>query len=123
MSYPGPHAVAVLLIAVTAFYLYTRPAIRMELVALLVLVALVLTFYLFPLHEGSVRISDIDVLSGFGHPVLIAILCLMILGQGLLVTGALEPVVRLLSRLWKWSPSAGLAADTSICRSGERIHQ
>lgn len=80
----------------------------MELVALLLLVALVLTFHLFPLQDDTVRLSDIDVLSGFGHPALIAILCLMILGRGLLITGSLEPVVRLLTRLWKWSPSLGL---------------
>jgi di/tricarboxylate transporter len=98
----------VLLIAVVAFYLYTRPKIRMELVAMLLLVALVVTFYLFPLNKGSIQISDVDVLSGFGHPVLIAILSLMILGRGMLMTGALEPVVRLLTRLWKWSPAAGL---------------
>ncbi len=93
MTIPGPHAIVVLVIALVAFYLYTRPRIRMELVALLLLVALVLTFYLFPLHEGQIHISDVDVLSGFGHPVLIAILCLMILGRGMLMTGALEPVV------------------------------
>jgi di/tricarboxylate transporter len=108
MTIPGPHAIAVLLIAVVAFYLYTRPRIRMELVAMLLLVALVVVFYLFPLDKGSIRISDVDVLSGFGHPVLIAILCLMILGRGMLMTGALEPVVRMLTRLWKWSPAAGL---------------
>ncbi|MBP6770386.1 MAG: hypothetical protein KA171_21605, partial [Reyranella sp.] len=108
MPVPQPHAIAVLVIAVVAFYLYTRPKIRMELVAMLLLVALVVTFHLFPLHDGSVHISDVNVLSGFGHPVLIAILCLMILGRGMLMTGALEPVVRLLTRLWKWSPSAGL---------------
>ena len=108
MTIPGPHAIVVLVIALVAFYLYTRPRIRMELVALLLLVALVLTFYLFPLHEGQIHISDVDVLSGFGHPVLIAILCLMILGRGMLMTGALEPVVRLLTRLWKWSASIGL---------------
>lgn len=105
---PSAHAIAVLIVALVAFYLYTRPTIRMELVALLLLVALVLIFYLFPLHQGAVRISDVDVLSGFGHPVLIAILCLMILGRGMLMTGALEPVVRLLTRLWKWSPTLGL---------------
>lgn len=108
MSLPGPHAIVVLLTAVGAFYLYSRPTIRMELVALLLLAALVVTFHLFPLDKGSVRISDVDVLSGFGHPVLIAILCLMILGRGILMTGALEPVVQVLTRLWKWSPSAGL---------------
>ncbi len=105
---PGPHAIVVMAIAATAFFLYTRPKLRMELVALLLLAALVLTFYLFPFDTGSVRISDIDVLSGFGHPVLIAILSLMIIGRGLLLTGALEPVVRWLSRLWKWSPTLGL---------------
>lgn len=108
MSIPGPHAVVVLVIAIVAFYLYTRPKIRMELVAMLLLVALVVTFYLFPLNKGSIQISDVDVLSGFGHPVLIAILCLMILGRGMLMTGALEPVVRQLTRIWKWSPAAGL---------------
>ena len=72
----------------------------------------------------AVRLSDIDVLSGFGHPVLIAILCLMILGRGLLMTGALEPVVRLLTRLWKWSPRLGLlltlvfgVGASAFCRS------
>lgn len=105
---PGPHAIAVLVIAAAAFYGYTRPRVRMELVALLLLVALVLTFHLFPLRREAIRISDVDVLSGFGHPVLIAILCLMILGRGLLMTGALEPVVRILTRLWKWAPSIGL---------------
>jgi hypothetical protein len=99
---PGPHAIVVMVLAAIAFYLYTRPKVRMELVALMLLVSLVLTFYLFPYNKGSVRISDIDVLSGFGHPVLIAILSLMVLGRGMLMTGALEPVVRVLTRLWKW---------------------
>jgi len=108
MQLPGLHAIAVLVVALVAFYLYTRPKLRMELVALLLLLALVLIFYLFPLNDGSTRISDVDVLSGFGHPVLIAILCLMILGRGMLMTGALEPVVRLLTRLWKFSSYLGL---------------
>ena len=105
---PSLHAIAVLLIALTAFYLYTRPWIRMELVSLLLLIALVLLFHFYPLADGAVHIDDASILSGFGHPALIAILCLMILGRGLLVTGALEPAVRVLTRLWKWSPSLGL---------------
>lgn len=108
MQFPSLHGIAVLVVALVAFYLYTRPKIRMELTALLLLLALVLIFYLFPLNEGSNPISDVDVLSGFGHPVLIAILCLMILGRGMLMTGALEPVVRLLTRLWRFSPHLGL---------------
>jgi len=112
---PGPHAIVVLAIACIAFYLYTRPKVRMELVALVLLVSLVLTFYLFPYNQGSVRISDVDVLSGFGHPVLIAILSLMILGRGMLMTGALEPLVRVLTRLWKWSATLGLLLTLVFC--------
>ena len=108
MNLPNSHAVAVLVISLVAFYLYTRPRIRMEMVALLLLAALALLFHLFPFHAGSRRIDEADIFSGFGHPVLIAILCLMILGRGLLMTGALEPVVRVLTRLWKWSPKTGL---------------
>lgn len=105
---PSLHAIAVMLIALTAFYLYTRPWIRMELVSLLLLLALVLLFHFYPLASSRVSIDDASILSGFGHPVLIAILSLMILGRGLLVTGALEPAIRVLTRLWKWSAAAGL---------------
>jgi di/tricarboxylate transporter len=96
------------MIAVTAFYLYTRPKIKMEMVALLLLLALALLFHFFPLDHHGLHIGNAEILSGFGHPVLIAILSLMILGRGLLMTGALEPLVRALTRLWKRSPAAGL---------------
>jgi di/tricarboxylate transporter len=108
MSLPSPHAIVVLSIAVMAFYLYSRPRMRMEMVALLMLLALALLFHFFPLEGQVNRITDADVLSGFGHPALIAILCLMILGRGLLVTGALEPLVRILTRIWRRSASLGL---------------
>ena len=108
MHLPNAHATAVLVVAFAAFYFYTRPKVRMEMVALLLLVALALIFHLFPFDRGPRHIGDAEVLSGFGHPVLIAILCLMIMGRGLLVTGALEPVIRLLARMWKWSPYLGL---------------
>lgn len=105
---PSPHAIAVIVIAITAFYLYTRSKLAMELVALLLLVALLVVFFVFPYQQGGERFDDTNILSGFGHPVLIAILCLMILGRGLLMTGALEPAVRVLTRLWQWSPQMGL---------------
>ena len=53
-----------MLVALTAFYLYTRPKIHMELTALLLLLALVLIFYFFPLGDGATRINDVEVLSG-----------------------------------------------------------
>ena len=45
---PSPHAVLLLVVTIAAFYLYTRPWIRLELVSLLLLVTLLLIFYVFP---------------------------------------------------------------------------
>ncbi len=45
---------------------------------------------------------------GFGHEALVAVCALMIAGQGVVRTGALEPVGRGLARLWKISPGASL---------------
>jgi len=105
---PEPHAIAVLLVTVTVFFLYTRSWIRMELVSLLLLLALLLIFYIVPYDTERARITDVDVLHTFGHPALVAICSLMVLGRGLTVTGALEPAVHLLARLWIWNRHLGM---------------
>lgn len=105
---PDLHALAVMIVAAGAFFLYTRSWIRMELVSLLLLGALVLLFHRFPLGEGGRGLTDTQLLQSFGHPALFAICCLMILGRGLTITGALEPLVRLLGRAFGWSRTLGL---------------
>ncbi len=105
---PNLHAIAVLVVTVMAFYLYTRSWIRMELVSLLLLVALLLIFYVSPFASGTDRITETQVLQAFGHPALVAICSLMILGHGLTMTGALEPAVRVLARIWGLSRWLGL---------------
>lgn len=105
---PNPHAIAVLIVTVAVFYLYTRPWIRMELVSLLLLVALLLIFYVFPFVSDAARITETEVLQAFGHPALVAICSLMILGRGLTMTGALEPAVRMLARVWGLNRWLGL---------------
>jgi di/tricarboxylate transporter len=105
---PGYHAVAVMVITIAVFYLYTRPWIRMEAVSLLLLTSLLVTFHLFPFNGQDRRLSDAEILQAFGHPALVAICSLMILGRGLTMTGAMEPAVRMLSRIWTWNPSLGL---------------
>ena len=105
---PNPHAIAVLLVTVASFYLYTRRWVQMEMVSLLLLAALLSIFYLFPYASPGKRITETEVLLAFGHPALVAICSLMVLGRGLAMTGALEPVVRLLGRVWATSASLGL---------------
>ena len=102
------HAIAVLCIMATAFFLYTRSWIRIELVSLAMLATLMALFHVFPFSGVNGKLNDVDIIGAFGHPALIAIAALMILGRGLTLTGALEPMVRLLARLWKFSASLGL---------------
>ncbi len=52
---------------------------------------------------------------GFGHPALVAICCLMILGRGLVMTGALEPAARVLGRLWQFSHVLGMLCTLLVC--------
>ncbi len=105
---PNLHAIAVIVVTVAVFFLYTRSWIRMELVSLLLLVALLLIFYVFPFASDAGRITETEVLQAFGHPALVAICSLMILGKGLTATGALEPAVRFLARIWRLNRWVGL---------------
>ena len=105
---PNLHAIAVMIVTVGVFYLYTRPWIRMELVSLLLLASLLSIFYLFPFVSSATTITETQVLQAFGHPALVAICSLMILGRGLTLTGALEPVVRVLARVWSLNRWLGL---------------
>jgi len=111
---PGAHTILLIVVTIAAFYLYTRPWIRIELVSLLLLVTLLLIFYLFPYDGPGTRLTEIEIFQSFGHPALIAICSLMILVRGLTTTGAMEPVVRLLSRLWKLNRGLGFLCTLAI---------
>ncbi len=103
----SPHAILLLVVTLIAFYLYTRPWIRLELVSLLLLVTLLLIFYVFPYDGLDAQLTEVEIFQAFGHPALIAICSLMILARGLTLTGAMEPVVRLLARVWQFNRWVG----------------
>ncbi|MFQ5546207.1 MAG: SLC13 family permease, partial [Acidiferrobacterales bacterium] len=107
-SLPDAHAIAVLALMVTALYLFTRERIPMESSSLIVLAALAVGFELFPYEVNGKALHAVDFFTGFGHEALIAVCALMIAGQGIVRTGALEPVGRYLARLWKFSPALSL---------------
>ena len=111
MSLPPPpnaHALAVLCLTVIALILFTREKIPLESSSLLVLTALAAGFELFPFRAGGSTLHAVDFFQGFGHEALVAVCSLMIAGQGIVRTGALEPVGRALARIWKVSPGLSL---------------
>lgn len=105
---PNLHALAVMLMTVGALYLFTRESISLQSSSLLVLVVLAVTFELFPYEHDGLYLRGIDFFHGFGHEGLVAVTGLMIAGQALVRTGALEPVGRWLARLWRLHPSFSL---------------
>lgn len=105
---PNAHALAVMSLTVLALILFTREKLPLESSSLMVLIGLTLGFELFPFQgEGGV-LHAVDFFHGFGHEALVAVCALMIAGQGLVRTGALEPVGRALARFWKVNPSLSM---------------
>jgi len=115
---PGPHAIAVLALTFIALILFTREKILLQTSALIVLCLLVLGFSVFPYYQtvegGQQLFKAVDFFQGFGHEALISVCALMIIGTGLVKTGALEPIGHVLSRMWKRSPSISLLSTLLI---------
>ncbi len=108
LGLPNPHALAVMALIILALILFARDNIPLQTTSLLVLVALTVGFTLFPFERDGQILQASDFFLGFGHKALIAVCGLMIVGQGLIRTGALEPVGRLLARLWRRGPAISL---------------
>ncbi|MBC8440191.1 MAG: SLC13 family permease [Deltaproteobacteria bacterium] len=104
-SPPNGHAIAILILTVLALILFTRERIPLETSSLLVLVGIAVGFELFPFSMSGGTLHAVDFFHGFGHEALVAVCALMIAGQGIVRTGALEPVGRTMARMWKVSPA------------------
>lgn len=105
---PDPHAIAVMLLTLVALGLFMRDTIPLETSSLAVLAALAIGFELFPYESGGRVLHATEFFHGFGHEALVAVCALMIVGQGLVRTGALEPLGRILARLWRIGPTVAL---------------
>lgn len=105
---PNAHALAVMLLTAVALILFTREKIPLESSSFLILIALAVGFELFPFQKDGSVLHAVDFFHGFGHEALVAVCALMIAGQGIVRTGALEPVGRALARIWKVNPSISL---------------
>ena len=105
---PDGHAIAVLALTLVALVLFTRDRIPLESSSFFILLCLIVGFELFPYHGADGVIHAVDFFSGFGHEALVAVCALMIAGQGIVRTGALDPAGRVMARLWKASPTVSL---------------
>jgi di/tricarboxylate transporter len=107
---PDPHAIAAMALTIFALFLFTRDRIPLELTSLALIAVLAVGFALFP-YKG---VEPSDFFAGFGHEALIAVCALMVLGQGLVLTGALEPIGRFLGRIWGRAPFLSFLATLAV---------
>jgi len=105
---PNHHALAVLIFTVFALFLFRSERISLQSSCLFVLIALAVGFELFPYNASHGALRAVDLFSGFGHEALVSVCALMMASQGLVRTGALEPVGRGLAKIWRISPVLSL---------------
>jgi di/tricarboxylate transporter len=105
---PPPHAAAAILLTFLMFYGFISGRARVEIISLLTISAIALGLYFFPLPNQNPTDGLKLAFDGFGHYALITICSLMIMGRGLVTTGALEPAARALTKVWRVNRELGL---------------
>lgn len=91
-----------------AVVLFATEWVRLEITSLGIIAALLMVFHLFPVAgDNDANLLDAStLLSGFANPALITILALLVIGQGLQQTGALDGLMQLLSASKRSAPRA-----------------
>ena len=111
---PSYHALAAMLVTLAMFVAFARGRISVEIVSLLTIAVIAVGLYFFPL-PGTEPTEGLELaFAGFGHYALITICALMIMGRGLVVTGALDPAAKLLERIFKFNQQVGLLLSLII---------
>jgi di/tricarboxylate transporter len=101
---PDIHALAVILMTGVTLYLFAREQIPLETTGFLVLVTLVVGFYIFE-YPG---VEPEHFLLSFGNEALVTICALLVVGKGLEVTGALQPLANIMAAGWQDRPKLAL---------------
>lgn len=117
IGWPTPHGAAAIALAIAMFYGFASGRLKTEIISLLTISAIAVGLYAFPLPGRQPGDGLSLAFSGFGHHALIAICALMVLGRGLVTTGALEPAIRILTRVWRWNRQLGLLVTLLLALS------
>ncbi len=104
------HGMAMIVFAIGVFAIFIWDRWPIATVSLAVLAAIPLGFVLAPYSAADGPIDPARFFAGLGHPALVAICALMVLGQALVVTGSLEPAARRLSSWVTKRPRTALLA-------------
>ncbi|MCB1556505.1 MAG: SLC13 family permease [Alphaproteobacteria bacterium] len=101
------HMWFVLILTALAIISFAREKFPLEVTSVALLTALLLFGQFFPVPDANGRnqLSAMALLSGFSNPSLVAVLALLVIGQGIIQTDALRPVTQMFvtsNRRWAW---------------------
>ncbi len=114
LTMPSFHALAALVVTVAMFVGFARGKMPIEIISLLTIAVIAVGLYFFPL-PGTQPSDGLQLaFSGFGHYALITICALMIMGRGLIVTGALDPAARFLGAAFRFNTQLGLLVSLVV---------
>lgn len=90
-----------LLLIFGAMISYSIDKMPLELTSVIVFSALLLFFHFFPLSNefGDLKIDTGRLIAGFANPALIAVIGLLVVGQAVVQTGALNEIANLISKI------------------------
>lgn len=100
------HIWAIYGLIILAIILFANERLELEISSLIILSALLLFFHFFPLQSpsGENLLPISRLLAGFADPALITVVALLVVGQGVVRTGALEQPIRILVTLRRHHP-------------------
>ena len=99
---------ATFVIVLITVWLYIREKFSIETISIGVILALLFFFHFFS-PSGSANVDSATLLSGFAAPALITIMALLVVGQGMFQTGALEGPIMTINNALDKSPRRTLA--------------
>ncbi len=107
------HMWFVLALTGLAVFFFSKEKYPLEVTSVALLTFLLLFGQLFPVYDanGNNMMDAQALLSGFANPALIAVLALLVMGQGVIQTDALRPLINLFVRETKksvWLPISGI---------------
>lgn len=111
---PSYHAIAAMAVTIAMFIAFARGRYPEEIISLVTIAVIGVGLYFAPLDGTNPTDGLALAFGGFGHQALITICALMIMGRGLVVTGALEPFARLLETVFRINSQLGLLAALLI---------
>ena len=110
---PDIHMWFMFALTAVSIYFFVREKIPLEVTSIILLTILMLLGQFFPLPDanGNNLLNAGDLLAGFANPSLIAVLALLVMGQGIIQTDALRLVTgvfNIQSKFFIWPAIAGI---------------